>query len=122
MGFGGSTAEPRDRGQDRTKRAGIEKGHDRLSQIICLNRAGTRSVCLAIEVCSGKSVDQGILVSPPFVAFPSVFLDNVRYPSTNLGVHSWVAHRLFALVTRKLNRRQQAESFRVIQCLQESWR
>ena len=83
-----------------------EASYSELSWIISLNRARIRSVCLAIDVCSGKSVDQSVLVSPPLVAFPSVFLDDVRYPATNLGVHSWIANRLFALVTRKLDRRQ----------------
>jgi len=72
---------------------------------------------LVIEVCSGEGVDQGILVSPPLVPFPSVFLDDVRYSTANLGMHSWIAYRLFALIARKLDRRQQAESFRVIQCI-----
>jgi hypothetical protein len=79
-----------------------------------LNPVGIWSVRLAVEVCSGESVDQSILVSPPLVAFPSVFLDDVCYPTTNLRVHSWVAHCLFAFITRKFNRRQQAESFRVV--------
>ena len=77
---------------------------------------------MAIEVCSGEGVDQSVLVSPPLVTFPSVILDDMRYPAANLGVHSWVAHCLFALVARELDRRQQTESFRVVQCLRVSWR
>lgn len=52
------------------------------------------------------------------MAFPPVVLDDVRYFTTNLGVHPWIAHCLFALITCKFDRRQQTQSFGVIQCLE----
>lgn len=59
---------------------------------------------MAIEVGSSKGVDEGILVSPPLVTLPSVFLDDMRYPTTDLGVHSWIAHGLFTFIACKFDR------------------
>ena len=60
---------------------------------------------MPVEVRSRKGVNQSILVPPPLVALPSVILDDMRYPATDFGVHSWVSYRLFTLITRKFDRR-----------------
>ena len=85
------------------RRRRAEKGCGKPSRIIGLNCGQIWSVQLAIEVRSGEGIDESVLVSSPLVAFPSVFFDDVRYPAANLGVHSWIPHCLFALVTREFN-------------------